>query len=223
MTKKRSSELIGEFEHIWLAMQSLVPDLPDAVFTMAGGTDVRRHYMKYGHFVAQQWHVDPGGATWCEIFVGGEGLRRGGAAVLATLMHEATHALAHVRGIKDTSDHNQYHNGRFRKLAEGTWPLHIETQHDRIGWSYTTLLPRGADEWQSYIDRLDQLIGEQHMYRLGPSESVGTPVAHRKRTVYACECGRQVHLTKDMVAHGGVLCGACKHPFVEVTPDGESR
>jgi hypothetical protein len=220
---KKSGRIIEEFERIWSAMRQVVPDLPDAVFTMAGGTDARRHYIKYGHFVPKQWHVDPDGDEWCEIFVGGEGLRRGGAAVLATLMHEATHALAHVRGIKDTSDHNQYHNQQFRDLAESTWPLHIETKHDRIGWSYTTLRENDAKEWQGYIDELDALIGEEHMYRIGPEESTGTPVAHRKRTVYACECGRQVHLTKDMIAHGGVLCGTCRHPFVEVTPDGESR
>jgi len=34
-----------------------------------------------------------------EVFVGGEGLRRGSADVLATLLHEAAHALEHVRGL----------------------------------------------------------------------------------------------------------------------------
>ena len=38
-----------------------------------------------------------------EVFVGDEGLARGPADVLGTLLHEAAHALADVRGIKDTS------------------------------------------------------------------------------------------------------------------------
>jgi len=37
-----------------------------------------------------------------EVFVGGEGLARGLADVHGTLLHEAAHALADVRGIKDT-------------------------------------------------------------------------------------------------------------------------
>lgn len=35
--------------------------------------------------------------------MGGEGLARGPVEVLGTLLHEAAHAVAHVRGIKDTS------------------------------------------------------------------------------------------------------------------------
>lgn len=52
-------------------------------------------------------HNEEGGAhesaepqRWAEVFVGGEGLARGPADVLATLLHEAAHALAHARGIK---------------------------------------------------------------------------------------------------------------------------
>ena len=53
-----------------------------------------------------------------EVFVGGEGLARGPADVLGTLLHEAAHALAHVRGIKDTSRQGRWHNARFKALAE---------------------------------------------------------------------------------------------------------
>jgi hypothetical protein len=53
-----------------------------------------------------------------EVFVGGEGLARGPAHVLATLLHEAAHALAHVRGIKDTPRQGRWHNARFKALAQ---------------------------------------------------------------------------------------------------------
>lgn len=73
--------------------------------------------LKLGHFAAMRWHVPQPAATdeagqngtaaeaqrWAEVFVGGEGLARGPADVLATLLHEAAHALAHARNIKDTS------------------------------------------------------------------------------------------------------------------------
>ena len=74
-----------------------------------------------------------------EVFVGGEGLVRGAADVLGTLLHEAAHALAHVRDIKDTSRQGRWHNARFKALAE---EVGIEVAKDpRSGWSPTTLPP----------------------------------------------------------------------------------
>lgn len=63
-----------------------------------------------------------------EVFVGGEGLVRGPVEVLATLLHEAAHALADVRGIKDTSRQGPWHNARFKALAE---ELGIEVVKDQ--------------------------------------------------------------------------------------------
>ena len=72
-----------------------------------------------------------------EVFVGGEGLARGPADVLATLLHEAAHALAHVRGVKDTSRQGRWHDAKFKALAE---EVGISVEKDaRIGWSPTTL------------------------------------------------------------------------------------
>jgi len=58
-----------------------------------------------------RWHDDA--RQLPEVFVGGEGLARGPAEVLGTLLHEAAHALADVRGIKDTSRQGRWHNARF--------------------------------------------------------------------------------------------------------------
>ncbi|WP_156046190.1 hypothetical protein [Herbidospora cretacea] len=53
-----------------------------------------------------------------ELFIAGELLALGAARVLQTMLHEAAHALAHVRGIKDTSrSGNRYHNSLFAELA----------------------------------------------------------------------------------------------------------
>ncbi|WP_297495484.1 hypothetical protein [Pseudonocardia sp.] len=38
--------------------------------------------------------------------------------MLATLLHEAAHALAHVRGIKDSSRQGRWHNAKFKALSE---------------------------------------------------------------------------------------------------------
>jgi hypothetical protein len=55
-----------------------------------------------------------GEAVMPEVFVGGEGLIRGAASVLETLLHEAAHALAYVRDIKDTSRQGRYHTPAVR-------------------------------------------------------------------------------------------------------------
>ena len=50
--------------------------------------------------------------------ISGEGLRRTARDVLGVLLHEAAHALAAARGIKDTSRQGRYHNTQYKTLAE---------------------------------------------------------------------------------------------------------
>ena len=72
--------------------------------------------------------------------ISGEGLRRTPRDVLGTLLHEAAHALADARGIKDTSRQGRYHNTKFKMLAE---ELGLTVDHDpTIGWSVTTITRR---------------------------------------------------------------------------------
>ena len=47
-----------------------------------------------------------------ELFVAGECLAEGPRQTLQTMLHEAVHALAHARGVKDTSRGGKYHNKR---------------------------------------------------------------------------------------------------------------
>ena len=69
--------------------------------------------------------------------ISGEGLRRTPHEVLGTLLHEAAHALAYERGIKDTSRQGRYHNKPFKTCAE---QLGLTVEHDdRFGWSAATI------------------------------------------------------------------------------------
>ena len=107
---------------------------------------------------AERWIAydtkDPVGLA--ELFVGGEGLRRGAEPVLATLLHEAAHGVAHVRGIKDTSRQGRYHNTRFKLLGEELG-LTI-SQAPTIGWSSTELAPGTAVEYVEEIEALASAI-----------------------------------------------------------------
>jgi hypothetical protein len=57
-------------------------------------------------------------ASLSEVFITADGLAGSATEVLGTLVHEASHAIAFQRGIKDTSRQGRYHNKRFKALAE---------------------------------------------------------------------------------------------------------
>jgi hypothetical protein len=47
-----------------------------------------------------------------ELFIAGECLAEGPRQTLQTMLYEAVHALAHARGVNDTSRGGKYHNKR---------------------------------------------------------------------------------------------------------------
>jgi hypothetical protein len=77
--------------------------------------------------------------------------------VLGTLLHEAAHGLAGVRGVRDTSRGGRYHNRRYRSLAQ---ELGLEVQETPpIGWSATTVSDATAEDYRQVLNELaDALI-----------------------------------------------------------------
>jgi len=105
-----SAPMVAALETAWAAIRAQHPEVPAAVIVLGAGSIGSAGGLKLGHFAAMRW-ADPdqpaaedgsAGVRLPEVFVGGEGLARGPADVLGTLLHEAAHALADVRGIKDT-------------------------------------------------------------------------------------------------------------------------
>ena len=98
-------------------------EIPAVVIIIASGTD--RKQPGWGHHAPGRWNAAH--EQRAEIMISGEGLRRTPAEVLGTLLHEAAHALAHARGIKDTSRQGRYHNKQFKIHAE---ELGLTVEHD---------------------------------------------------------------------------------------------
>ena len=146
------------------------------------------------------------------MFVGGEGLSRGPAEVLATLLHEAAHALAHVRGIKDTSRQGRWHNARFKALAE---EVGIEVRKDdRIGWSPTTLPAITRDAYARVIEQLGLAL---RLHRAPETTGVGTKKPTPPPCV--CGCGRRIRVAPSVLEVGPITCRVCGEDFAPDQPD----
>lgn len=113
-TTKAGSQAVEILEVTYDAARLLAPDLPAVAFTIkASGR--KRNSVTLGHFAPERYRSD--GAPLHEVCITGDTIRRGAMSILVTVLHEAAHALAAERGIKDTSRQNRYHNSRFADLA----------------------------------------------------------------------------------------------------------
>lgn len=233
-TPQIASPIITAIEHAWEAIRANHPELPQVVVIMGGG--LVPGGLKLAHHAADRWAVkghdaddalDTLGANaaqrYTEIFVGAEGLARKGHEVLASLLHEAAHALAHARGIQDTSRQGRWHNRRFAELAR---EMGIDVERDKnIGWSVTTIRQDTIDSYIATIAELD--LGITHVRTLPalvkidqpatPTPVGGgvavTPAPVRRRRGAECGCGREVHISRAALAEAPIICGRCLEPF----------
>lgn len=229
--------MVAALEAAWSAIQERHREVPAVVVTLgAGSVGVPAGALKLGHFAARRWvtrEADPSGmsATVAELFVGGEGLGQGAESVLTTLLHEAAHGVADVRGIQDTSRQGRYHNRRFKALGEELGL--VITQTPPIGWSGTELAPGTAEE---YAEELEELALALTAYRhiegqvpadpnapAGPDDDRGEAGVDGKAggrrpkngLVLVCGCPkpRKIRASGAVVEVGPILCGVCGSEF----------
>jgi len=144
--------------------------------------------------------------------ISGEGLRRGAQAVLATMLHEAAHALAAVRGIQDTSRQGRYHNRKFKTQAE---ELGIIVEHDdKTGWSATTLPGHTAARYAAQIGALEAAITLwRHDEHHTPGGTNGTARRNSNLIAAICPCGRSIRVAASTLAAAPITCQACDGSF----------
>jgi hypothetical protein len=198
--------------------------------------------IKLGHWARDTWArrghdapdaLDTMGADAAvrisELFVGAEGLARKGHDILATLLHEAAHGLAHARGIQDTARQGRYHNRNFAKLAE---EVGIEVTKDtaprgrNIGYSITSIRQETIDKYIGLIAELESAI--THVRTLPALVKIDQPATpapvgggvavtpapvRARRPGATCDCGREVHIARAALAEAAIICGLCMSPF----------
>jgi hypothetical protein len=158
-------------------------------------------------------------AGMAELFVGGQGLRRGARGVLGTLLHEAAHGLAAARGIADTSRQGRYHNRRFAALAA---ELAITVAPDRTrGWSATSVPDGTAAHYAAELAQLSEAITA---YRRAEGTGPGKPTSQNNPpATCGCTPARRIRLARAVLAAGPILCGICQHEFTIDEPDRDAE
>jgi len=206
-----ASPILKILEETWLEIRRWHPDIPPAVIIIASGTDGKNP--RWGYHAPGRWNV--AGQQYAEIMISGEGLRRTPNQVLGTLLHEAAHALAHERGIKDTSRQGRYHNKHFKTCAE---QLGLTVEHDdRNGWAATTI----TDVTKiTYARQLRDLTDAMTMWPHG--ETTTGPTARRNTNLIAaaCPCGRSIRVAASTLAEAPITCQACDGDFQAKNADG---
>ncbi len=232
---EHGSRIIAALEHAWAAIQDQHLDVPDVVIVTGAGPNQKgtpEGYRLRGHHWPERWILDGHeGQRAPELFVAGELLSAGGHTVVEVMLHEAAHALAARRDIKDTSAAgNRYHNKRFVALAAELGLRGPDVPDKITGWSNCTLTGQAA--YESYADvaaaidtaRLPFLAdqpgvagpgggGEEDQGGDGP----GKPAKRGGRRVAAqCVClpePRRIQLTPKQIEDGPIICGLCCAPF----------
>jgi len=253
------SSLITALEETWTTIRRHHPDLPEVVFIT--GTGLRYAAAssvdaRWGHFGAQRWvhgrpqptatptpeagqdaklHVQPDRKP--ELFVAGECFAEGASHTLTTILHEAAHALAHARGVKETSRQGKYHNRRYLELAGELgleWPVDAKA-HPVNGFSEVQLTQQTREVYADTIAELDAAI-TLHLdtfRRLGlagdgqpdtspedgdgqgggGAEGDGEKTYNRSKLVCDCYPERSIRVSPKQAARGPILCGICDGEF----------
>src|SRR5207249_8257073 len=140
--------LVAALEHAWAAIRDRHPEVPAAVIIVGSGSPAKASQnLRYGHFQGHAWQS--GTDRLPEVMVSGEGLSRTPAEVFTTLLHEATHGLAHTRGVQDTSRQGRWHNKQFAKLAAELGMTTVKD--DKLGFSPCTLTDITAARYKATI------------------------------------------------------------------------
>ncbi len=231
-TKKQSgSQIIRALETVWTEIRKRHADVPDVVIITGAG--LTGGNSKWAHFWRERW-TDKGDQTQRpEMFVAGERMGMGARLVLQSMLHEAAHAVAYVRDIKDTSRDNRYHNGNFRTVASELGLIYSDDRPDeKIGYSGVELKPETEDAYASVIQKLDAAIkiylddplmkaltgittgGNRIPRGIGRT---GTTTVSRNNVKYECDCRkpRVMRMAPSVFEQASVICGTCGQDFHE--------
>lgn len=192
--------LISALGCCWSAIRQFgAGDLPEVVLVASpmGGA--------LGSFAPLRWLPRHGGqAVLHEVMVSVDSLALGPEETLATLLHEAAHALNWLHHVPDCS-RSQYHNRHFATQADRLGLIVSRVPH--YGLAQTRLAPATVKLYAEQLALLDEVIVQRET-------GVDTPKAGDSRNLRAvCACGFVIRLSRKTLSATTVQCGTCRQAF----------
>jgi hypothetical protein len=207
----RGSAAVRHIEAAWGELQSLIPKLPSAIIVIFSASERQR---KKGHFAYSSWRYrkDKGAH---EIGVS-PALFQKPKELLATLLHEAAHALLYQRNPQGGGGCTgpYYHRKDFRDAC-AELGLKAEFHNTRYGWHITgwpeTGIPR---RYQRVLDSLKKLPAGPAKPRVIPRKLCPTPAPGHLRLTCQCQPDpRKIYASKAVISKGAILCQECGASF----------
>ena len=219
------TELTAALAEVWSAIQRRHPDLPSVVLLAAPNPHGNLNVL--GHFAALRWKGTQveGGGLLHEVVVVAEHLNRSAEDIVATLLHEAAHALCFQRGIYDCSK-SQYHNQKFKTAAEEVG-LQV-TQVAHYGFAATTLPAETAGWYDAETVELQRvLLHRRSMVNLPakpPKPGTGDAEADKpdegeppetggRYKKASCGCPYNIRVARTTLAKTSIRCESCGEAF----------
>ena len=140
-----------------------------------------------------------------EINLTAEDLNRESSEIVETLLHEMLHLYASVNGIKDCSRGGNFHNKRFKEIAEEFGFHYREPADKKYGWAFPVL----NSDTIELIRCWDMVEKSFEIARYIPEK------AKKKSNTYKLECpvcGIKLRASKAGIA---VLCKMCEVELIE--------
>jgi hypothetical protein len=222
-----TSSVVEVLARCWARLVREHPEIPPCVIVI--GTQSR--HRAHGWHWSGRWAVQAGEPR-TEIAIAGEHLADGPHAVLGTLIHEAAHALAVGRKVKDTSRGGRWHNRRFSALASELGLIVVTCK--QIGHRTRGLTDEAAATWRfELLELMDAMRRSDHARRIPPGTptggtgtggtgtggtgtgGTGTGGKPTNPAPLLCSCvpARRIRVAPTVAARGPIICSICLQCF----------
>ena len=211
-TVDRGSKVIATLEDSWSALRIAEPRIPAAVLTLV---DVRSRLGVRGYFANSQWKKPGRGGGAHEVAVSPHLIGQP-AQLLATILHEAAHAILFQAGKNaGVGSTRYYHTKVFRDQCIELC-LECYFYNSRYGWTITHW-PRGDDVPKRFLPALrilKSLPSGTEKFRIRRSTGGSLPPTGRTKLICKCDDKKRViYVPNSVAAIGGISCCICNQQF----------
>jgi len=208
-TSDPASSALRCLEGAWVKLSSIHLDLPPAVLLIL---PARRRGSPLGHFAHSRWRYQARGRMH-EVAVSPV-LFGAPRDLLATLLHEAAHAILFEKEGEAGCTGSYYHRIEFRDAARKLG-LACEFRNTRYGWCNTSWptggVPSRYSEVLEVLGRLPLGLTDKRPLAASPPPAGRLPRWGLRKL--ACRCPRFIYAPRSVSSSGEIICHICRAAF----------